>query len=98
MVIPPNAILTVKIFKMSSSAYICRRDPRIVSYFRPYESGDVVTLGDKDWSLAQGMHGWYLTDTGDYKGAHPAIRNVLSMTDLIRYVEREFVNLQHQPA
>lgn len=75
-----------------------RRDPRIVSFFRPYMVGDVVKLGDKLWAFAQGMQGWYLTDTGDYKGEHPVVRNVHAMIDLIGLVEREFVNMQLQPA
>lgn len=76
------------------SQTISIRDPRLVSFFKPYEDGDHVTLGDKTWEVKQGMQGWYLTDTGDYKGAHPVISRVLGMIDLIHLIENQFFRMQ----
>jgi hypothetical protein len=86
---------TLEIFMtLTVTSSISRRDPRIVSYFRPYMHGDVVTLGNKDWQLLQGMKGWYLTDTGDHHGAHDVVKNINAMIDLIRQIEIQFMGFQ----
>ena len=77
---------------------LTRRNPRIVSFFRPYEEFDLVTLGEKDWILRQDVHGWYITDTGDYRGMHHKIQKVKSMIDLIGMIERLYFSLQTELA
>lgn len=68
-----------------------RRDPAKVSMFNPYEDGDIVTIDGQDWTVKQDTPGWYLTNTGNWRGTHPTIRNVKAMADLIRAVEQAAV-------
>ena len=75
-----------------------RRDPRLVSYFRPYEAGDVVEIAGKDWMLVQGMHGWSLCEAAGENAVHNTIRDVRDMLALIGLVERAFLNGQLIPA
>jgi hypothetical protein len=65
-----------------------RRDPTKVSMFNPYEAGDIVTIDGQDWTVKQDTPGWYLTNTGNWRGQHPTIRNVKAMADLISMVEQ----------
>ena len=65
-----------------------RRDPTTVSMFNPYYVGDVVTIAGQDWQIQQDMPGWYLTNTGNWRGTHPTIQRIRSMADLIREIER----------
>ncbi|HIH2745412.1 TPA: hypothetical protein ACYLN4_001092 [Burkholderia lata] len=65
-----------------------RRDPTKVSYFVPYLSGDVVDLGGQDWQVKHDTPGWYLTNTGDWKGEHPTIHHINSMNELIYRIEQ----------
>ncbi len=70
------------------SATANRRDPTKVSAFTPYQDGDIVSIGGQDWTIRQDMPGWYLTNTGDWKGKHPTIRDIKAMNDLIAQVEQ----------
>lgn len=65
-----------------------RRDPTKVSMFHPYEDGDIVAIDGQDWTVKQDTPGWYLTNTGNWRGTHPTIRNIKAMADLIREVEQ----------
>lgn len=71
-----------------------RRDPTKVSMFAPYEADDIVSLGGKDWQVKSDVNGWYLTDTGNWRGTHPTIKNVKAMSDLIRAIEQASVTQQ----
>ncbi|TXH46821.1 MAG: hypothetical protein E6Q97_28735 [Desulfurellales bacterium] len=68
-----------------------RRDPTKVSMFNPYEDGDIVSIDGQDWTVKQDTPGWYLTNTGNWRGTHPTIRNIKAMADLIREVEQASV-------
>lgn len=68
-----------------------RRDPAKVTMFNPYEDGDIVTIDGQDWTVKQDTPGWYLTNTGNWRGTHPTIRNIKAMADLIRGVEQASV-------
>ena len=74
--------------KMQQQITAHRRDPKVVSIFRPYLGGDVVSIGGQDWTVRQDMQGWYLTATGDWRGQHPNIHGIKAMADLIREVEQ----------
>lgn len=76
---------------MLQSATGSRRDPAKVSMFAPYEDGDVVSIDGQDWTVKQDTPGWYLTNTGNWRGTHPTIRNIKAMADLIREVEQASV-------
>lgn len=65
-----------------------RRDPKAVSMFNPYLDGDVVSIDGQDWTVRQDMPGWYLTNTGNWRGQHPSIHGIKAMADLIREVEQ----------
>lgn len=65
-----------------------RRDPRVVSMLNPYLEGDVVSIDGQDWTVRQDMPGWYLTNTGNWRGQHPTIHGIKDMADLIREVEQ----------
>lgn len=65
-----------------------RRDPRSVTMFNPYLEGDIVTLDGKDWTVRSDMPGWYLTNTGNWRGQHPTIHSIKSMEVLIREIEQ----------
>ena len=65
-----------------------RRDPTTVSMFNPYQVGDIVMIAGQDWQIQQDMPGWYLTNTGNWRGTHPTIQRIRSMADLIREIER----------
>lgn len=72
---------------------IRRRDPTKVNLANPYEVGDTVTISGQDWTVGNDTSGWYLTTTGNWRGAHPTIRNIQAMTDLIREVERAAITI-----
>ena len=59
------------------------RDPHFVSYFNPYCEGDIVKINNQDWTIKNEVNGWYLTNTGNWKGTHPEIKGIKSMIDLI---------------
>ncbi|WP_321967000.1 hypothetical protein [Burkholderia cepacia] len=67
-----------------------RRDPIQVSYFTPYMIGDVVDLGGQEWQVKHDTPGWYLTNTGDWRGEHPTIHHIKSMNDLIAHIEQAY--------
>jgi hypothetical protein len=66
-----------------------QRAPFKVNFANPYEDGNIVKLDGKPWQVRSGMNGWYLTDTGNYRGTHPVVRDVKSMSDLIGMVEQQ---------
>ncbi|CAE6795638.1 hypothetical protein R70006_05060 [Paraburkholderia domus] len=65
-----------------------RRDPMQVGYFTPYMIGDVVQLDGEDWQVKHDTPGWYLTNTGTWKGEHPTIHHINSMNELIHCIEQ----------
>jgi hypothetical protein len=80
-------------------AYLNMRDPEKVSMFNPYNDGDSVKIGNTVWYVKGEISGWYLTNTGNWKGTHPTINKIKSMSDLITLVERAFVDAEHgEPA
>lgn len=65
------------------------RDPYQVTAFNPYNDGDAVKLGDTVWTIKNDTDGWYLTDTGDWKGKHAKVKGIKDMVTLIGMIERE---------
>ncbi|WP_432263128.1 hypothetical protein [Cupriavidus sp. TMH.W2] len=71
-----------------------RRNPMQVSYFNPYRIGDVVQLDGEDWQVKHDTPGWYLTNTGTWKGEHPTIHRINSMNELIHRIEQALLAVQ----
>jgi hypothetical protein len=65
------------------------RDPFKVNFTNPYQDGDIVKIDGKPWQVRNDTAGWYLTDTGNWRGTHPVVRDVKSMNNLIGMVEQQ---------
>ncbi|MGF6440097.1 hypothetical protein [Paraburkholderia youngii] len=75
-----------------------RRIPTQVSYFTPYTIDDVVNFGGQDWQVKHDTPGWYLTNTGTWRGTHPTIHHITSMNELIHRIEQAFLVQNEQAA